>query len=160
MDIRTVLVCDDRREMREAITGILELLPDLKLVGCADDAASCIAGVHDWRPDVLMLDVNIPGGGPHLAREVKSIHPAMHIVVFSGRDEAMVREEMLAAGADQYVVKTGRLAPLMTALRRVGVGTSQLPAQRGPSPEFPPRPGGAQGGAGRPPHPLTSGFVL
>lgn len=160
MDIRTVLVCDDRKEMRDAITGLLELLPDLKLVGCAVDAASCVAGVRDWQPDVLMLDVNVPGGGPQLAREVKAINPTMHIVVFSGRDEPTVRNDMLAAGADQYVVKTGRLAPLMSALRRVGVEPSQLPAQRGPSPELPPRPGGAQGGAGRPPHPLTSSFVL
>lgn len=164
LDIRTVLVCDDRKEMRDAITGLLELLPDLKLVGSAADARSCVDGVREWRPDVLMLDVNIPGGGPDLAREVKAINPTMHIVVFSGRDEPAVRKQMLAAGADQYVVKTGRLTPLLAALRRVGPEPgsppTQLPAQRGPSPERPPATGGAQGGSDPPPHPLTSGFVL
>lgn len=164
MDIRTVLVCDDRKEMREAITGLLELVPDLKLVGSAADALACVAGVRAWRPDVLMLDVNIPGGGPDLAREVKAINPTMHIVVFSGRDEPTVRERMLAAGADQYVVKTGRLSPLLAALRRVGTEPAplpaQLPAQRGPSSERPPASGGAPGGTGPPPHPLTSSFVL
>jgi DNA-binding NarL/FixJ family response regulator len=160
LDIRTVLVCDDRTEMRDAITGLLELLPDLKLVGSAADARACVAGVREFMPDVLMLDVNIPGGGPDLAREVKAINPTMHIVVFSGHDEPAIRERMLAAGADQYVIKTGRLSPLLTALRRVGPAPSHLPAQRGPSPEQPPASGGAQGGAGHPPHPLTSGFVL
>ncbi len=164
MDIRTVLVCDDRKEMRDAIAGLLELLPDLKLVGSAADARSCASGVRAWRPDVLMLDVNIPGGGPELAREVKAINPTMHIVVFSGRDEPAVREQMLAAGADQYVVKTGRLNPLLAALRRVtaepAAGPPPLPAQRGPAPERPPASGGAQGGSGPPPHPLTSSFVL
>jgi DNA-binding NarL/FixJ family response regulator len=164
LDIRTVLVCDDRKEMRDAITGMLELLPDLKLVGCAVDAHSCVAGVRDWLPDVLLLDVNIPGGGPNLAREVRTIHPTMHVVVFSGRDEPSVRQQMLAAGADQYVVKTGRLSPLLAALRRVGTEPSpppsQLPAQRGPSPHRPSASGGAEGGSGPPPHPLTSSFVL
>lgn len=125
MDIRTVLVCDDRKEMRDAIAGLLELLPDLKLVGSAADARSCASGVRAWRPDVLMLDVNIPGGGPELAREVKAINPTMHIVVFSGRDEPAVREQMLAAGADQYVVKTGRLSPLIQALRRAHDGPAR-----------------------------------
>lgn len=164
MDIRTVLVCDDRAEMRDAITGLLELLPDLKVVGYAADAHSCTAGVREWLPDVLLLDVNIPGGGPDLAHEVRAIDPTMHIVVFSGRDEPSVREQMLAAGADQYVVKTGRLSPLLEALRRAGSAHSQassaLPAQRGPSAEQPPASGGGQGGSGLPPHPLTSSFVL
>ncbi|WP_420120785.1 response regulator [Nakamurella sp.] len=160
MDIRTVLVCDDRKEMRDAIAGLLELLPDLKLVGTAVDAATCRDGIREWLPDVLMLDVNIPGGGPALATEVKVLHPGVHIVVFSGRDEPAIREQMLAAGADQYVIKTGRMNPLLAALRRAGTEPSALPAQRGPSAERPPASGGAQGGTGHPPHPLTSGFVL
>lgn len=160
MDIRTVLVCDDRKEMRDAIAGLLELLPDLKLVGTAVDATTCREGIRALLPDVLMLDVNIPGGGPALATEVKALHPGVHIVVFSGRDEPAVRERMLAAGADQYVIKTGRMNPLVAALRRAGGEPSALPAQRGPSAERPPASGGAQGGAGHPPHALTSGFVL
>jgi len=88
-----------------------------------------VAGVRDWLPDVLMLDVNIPGGGPNLAREVRTIHPTMHVVVFSGRDEPSVRQQMLAGGADQYLVKTGRLNLLLAALRRVGTEPSGTPSQ-------------------------------
>ena len=69
--------------------------------------------------DIAILDVNLPGGGPQLARAVKEIHPAGHIVVFSGQDGEETRHLMLDAGADQYVVKNGRLKPLMQALDRI-----------------------------------------
>jgi DNA-binding NarL/FixJ family response regulator len=65
---------------------------------------------------VLILDVSMPSGGPDLAKAAKELNPAMHIVVFSGRQDERTRTAMLAAGADQYVVKTGRLQPLIAAL--------------------------------------------
>ena len=79
---------------------------------------SCLEQVRTLRPDVLILDVSMPGGGPHVARAAKELNPGTHILVFSGRQDARVQEAMLAAGADQYVVKTGRLRPLLQALDR------------------------------------------
>lgn len=163
-DTRTVLVCDDRKELRVAIGDLLAQLPAFVVVGFAVDATTCLDGVRAWRPDILILDVNMPGGGPGVAAAAKGICPNLHIVVFSGHHDDIVRRGMLAAGADQYVVKTGRLNPLLAALRRVtaepAAGPPPLPAQRGPAPERPPASGGAQGGSGPPPHPLTSSFVL
>lgn len=115
---RTVLVCDDRREIREAIGDLLAQLPAFRVVGYAADAPTCLDGVQTWLPDILILDVNMPGGGPGVARAAKGISASLHIVVFSGQCEDFVRQGMLAAGADQYVIKTGRLSPLIQALRR------------------------------------------
>ncbi len=81
-------------------------------------------GSGTCRPDVLILDVSMPGGGPHLAKAAKELNPGMHIVVFSGRQDDKTRNAMLAAGADQYVVKTGRLQPLVEALDQ-SIGTAQ-----------------------------------
>jgi DNA-binding NarL/FixJ family response regulator len=112
----TVLVCDDRLELRSAISTALAGFPRFTIVGEAADAASCLRGVRDKRPDILILDVSLPGGGPPVARAVRSLHPTMHILVYSGRSDIRVQRDMLDAGADQYLLKTGRLGPLIQAL--------------------------------------------
>jgi DNA-binding NarL/FixJ family response regulator len=116
--LRTVLVCDDRQELRDAIGKVLSDVPRFIVVGEATDDVSCLQRIDDLRPDVLILDVSMPGGGPAVARAAKELNPTMHILVFSGRQDARVQREMLGAGADQYVVKTGRLRPLLEALDR------------------------------------------
>lgn len=118
LDTRTVLVCDDRRELRDAIGGLLTQLPAFRVVGYAVDGTTCLTGVRTWMPSILILDVNMPGGGPGVARDAKAICTSLHIVVFSGQSGDHVRHGMLAAGADQYVIKTGRLSPLIEALHR------------------------------------------
>ena len=116
--LRTIVVCDDRRELREAISLVLADVPRFHVVGEALDGCSCLERVREMLPDVLILDVSMPGGGPDLAKAAKDVHPTMHIVVFSGHREARVKDAMIRAGADQYVVKTGRLRPLLDALDR------------------------------------------
>lgn len=120
--VRTVLVCDDRVELREAIASVLADVPRFSVVAEATDAQTCLDRVRRLRPDVLLLDVSMPGGGPDVAKCAKEIHPQMHIVVFSGRQDARVQQQMLSAGADQFVVKTGRLRPLLEALDRAYAG--------------------------------------
>lgn len=117
-DVRTVLVCDDQQHIRDAIKVVLSGSGRLMVIGEAVDGESCVQQVARWRPDVLILDYSMPGGGPHVARSVREMHPGIHIVVFTGRDDQSVRDAMLDAGADQFVVKTGRLRPLLEALDR------------------------------------------
>ncbi len=118
-DVRTVLVCDDQQHIRDAIKVVLSGAGRLMVVGEAVDGDSCVQQVEKWRPDVLILDYSMPGGGPQVARSAREKHPGIHIIVFTGRHDPSVRDAMLDAGADQFVVKTGRLRPLMDALNRV-----------------------------------------
>ncbi len=67
-------------------------------------------------PDILILDVSMPGGGPDVARASRKIRPTMHILVYSASPDIRLRHSMLDAGADQYVVKSGRVQPLLDAL--------------------------------------------
>jgi PAS domain S-box-containing protein len=114
--LRTIVVCDDHHYLRDAVISVLATLPRFRIVGTASTGKTCLRRVRDLRPDVLILDVSMPSGGPDLAKAAKELNPAMHIVVFSGRQDERTRTAMLAAGADQYVVKTGRLQPLIAAL--------------------------------------------
>jgi CheY-like chemotaxis protein len=114
--LRTVVVCDDHQYLRDAVKLVLSNVPRLYVVGEASDGPSCMEQVRYLRPDVLVLDVSMPGGGPQLAAAAKRLRPEMYIIVFSGRQDENVKNAMLAAGADQYLVKTGRLQPLAAAL--------------------------------------------
>lgn len=112
------MVCDDRLEVREAIIRAVTALTDFQVIGDAADDISCLARIRDLRPDALTLDIGMPGGGPDLVTAAKALQPSLHIVVFSARNEQRLHGQMLAAGADQYVVKSGRLSPLIQALQR------------------------------------------
>lgn len=114
----TVLICDDRQELRDAISTALASAARFRVVGEASDRSSCLRGIRDTQPDVLILDVGMPGGGPHVAAQAKAVSPTTYVLVFSGIADPNVRLAMLTAGADDYVVKTGRLRPLLEALNR------------------------------------------
>lgn len=113
----TVLICDDQKALRDVISAVVTNNPRfVVLVPSAVDGPSCVQRVEEARPDLLILDVNIPGGGPQIPRAVKAIDPDIFILVFSGRTDMAMQNDMLSAGADEYLVKTGRLAPLVLAL--------------------------------------------
>lgn len=112
----TVVLCDDRPEIRDAVRAVLAENPRFTVVGEAVDGTDCVAAVRLAAPDILILDVSMPGGGPDVARAVRKIRPTLHILVYSGSPDVRVRQNMLDAGADQYVVKSGRVQPLLDAL--------------------------------------------
>lgn len=112
----TVLICDDQPELRAAIIELLAPLTSFTVSGEACDGPSCLTQVRAIQPDLLILDVNMPGGGPCIASGARQLNPQMYILVFSGREDPAVTRAMLDAGADQYVLKTGRLKPFFVAL--------------------------------------------
>ncbi len=120
---RTIVVCDDHQHVRDAVKLVLSTVSEFQVVGEAFDADTCLEQVRKSRPDILILDVSMPGGGPHLAKAMKRMNPGMHIIVFSAWQHEQTRSAMLAAGADQYLMKTGRLQPLVEALGQAAATT-------------------------------------
>ena len=112
-----ILICDDQPELLAAVEEVLASNPRYLVVGHAEDGSSCLEQVRATRPDLLILDVNMPGGGPEVVRAVRRIRPTVQIIVFSSGTNRRV-SKMLAAGADDYVIKTGRLQPLLDGLNR------------------------------------------
>jgi DNA-binding NarL/FixJ family response regulator len=114
----SVLMCDDNQEIRDVIRTALIRDPRFRVVGEAADGATCLAQVRHVQPDVLILDVNMPGGGPEVARAARQVCPAMQILVFSGATDGGCQERMLDAGADEFIMKTGRTRHLLDGLAR------------------------------------------
>ena len=120
--VQTVLLCDDNPEIRKSLLMVLAELPRFRVVGEADNGADCLELIRQRRPDTIILDVSMPGGGPEIARAARELDPQLRIIVYSGRNDRPTRSAMLEAGADEYIVKSGRLRPMMDALDRAFAG--------------------------------------
>jgi DNA-binding NarL/FixJ family response regulator len=101
----TVLVADDDRTFSAALQEVIVTAPQLRLVGLAGDAAEAVALAELHRPDVVVLDVRMPGGGVEAAREVRRRSPATSIIALSAYEDRDTVASMAGAGAHEYLVK-------------------------------------------------------
>ena len=134
-----VLLADDHPVVRTGYRRLLEQAPDIRVVHEAADADAAFAGVLAQRPDVLITDLAMPGGGLELIRRVRAHDGAARVLVFSMHDsEAMVRCA-LDAGAQGYLTKASEPGSLVEAVhalhagrRHLGPGLSPRLLQRDP----------------------------
>lgn len=113
-----MLIADDDPVMRMLLSAVINSDPALELVAAAEDATQAIALAAEHAPDVVLLDVEMPGGGgPHAARAIKKLAPDTRVLALSAHDSGPAREEMEAAGADGYVIKGTAPADVAKALR-------------------------------------------
>jgi DNA-binding NarL/FixJ family response regulator len=116
----TVVVADDDRTFSAALQEVIVTAPQLRLVGLAGDATEAVALAERHRPDVVVLDVRMPGGGVEAAREVRRRSPATGIIALSAYEDRDNVASMAAAGAHEYLVK-GRVTSddVVRAIRQV-----------------------------------------
>ena len=118
--IRVFLV-DDHELVREGLRSLINGQSDMTVVGEAGDGAAALARVVDARPDVITLDLTMPGmSGLSAARSLKDTKAGI-IAVTRHEDDAFV-QELLAAGAAGYVLKQSPSDVLLRAIRRVAAG--------------------------------------
>src|SRR5215207_6347276 len=100
-----LLIADDDPVMRMLLGAIARGDPALELVAEAGDADEAIALAGEHRPDVVLLDIEMPGGGGlRAAREIRALLPGARILGLSAHSDDAARQQMAAAGADGYVV--------------------------------------------------------
>jgi len=113
---RTVVVADDDEAVRTALVELLSDVAAFRVVAAGGDADAAIVLCHQFRPEILLVDVNMPaGGGERAARIVARELPDTVIVALSGRADRGTRRRMIAAGADAFVAK-GSTDDLITLL--------------------------------------------
>lgn len=117
-----IVLADDHAILRTAVTRLIDAEPDMHVVGEAGTAVAAVAAVAEHQPDVLLLDISMPGGGLSALPEVRAASPATRVVVVTMHDSRSFLSAALAAGAAGYVVKSLRFDELLTAIRTVAGG--------------------------------------
>jgi DNA-binding NarL/FixJ family response regulator len=113
-----LLIADDDPVMRMLLGAIARGDPVLELVAEAGDADEAIAMAVEHRPDVVLLDIEMPGGGGlRAARVIRAALPDARVLALSAHSDDATRQEMVAAGADGYVVKGTPPGDVARALR-------------------------------------------
>jgi DNA-binding NarL/FixJ family response regulator len=101
-----VAIADDDARVRAALVELLDSEPGVEVVGTADDAPSAVNLVAATEPDVVVLDVVMPGGGgPAAAALISARHPGTAVVALSANADAATRSRMADAGAVRFVAK-------------------------------------------------------
>jgi EAL domain-containing protein (putative c-di-GMP-specific phosphodiesterase class I) len=122
-----VLIADDDAMNRETLAEIVERSDPLMLVGAAKDAEEAIRLATFRHPDVVLLDVRMPGGGgPHAAREIRVRCPGTRIVALSAFGDDRSIDDMLANGATSYLTKDASFDDIVDAIVRSVGGDAQL----------------------------------
>jgi two-component system invasion response regulator UvrY len=123
-----VLIVDDHPIIASACRAMFACDPDVTIIE-ASDAESGEAAFALERPDVCVLDINLPGAtGFELARRILAKSPHERIIVFSMNDDPVFAKRAIEAGAKGCVSKSGDPADLARAIREVGTGGVFLPA--------------------------------
>ncbi|MBN2002815.1 MAG: response regulator transcription factor [Anaerolineae bacterium] len=110
-----VLIADDQRVTRQGLVALLSLLPDVEIVGEARDGQEVIQKVRQHRPDVVVLDVQMPTmDGLTATRNLKRAWPEIRVVVLTMY--AGYRQLVEQAGADAFLLKGATVAELSAAI--------------------------------------------
>ena len=126
--IRTYLI-DDHTAVRQAVATMLETADDIEVVGQAGDAPAGVAEVAALRPDVVLLDLKLPGvGGLSAIPQIQQVATHSKIVVFTMYDNPAFVWETVNAGAAGYLLKTASKEELLQAIRAVASGAGYLQA--------------------------------
>jgi DNA-binding NarL/FixJ family response regulator len=116
-----VFIVDDHGLFRSGVRS--ELGGDVEVVGEADDVEPAIAAIAECQPDVVLLDVHLPGGGGQaVVTAMKATHPQVRFLALSASDAPEDVIAVVRAGARGYVTKTISGAELVDAVRRVAAG--------------------------------------
>jgi len=122
-----VVIVDDHALFREGLASILSAESDIEVVGQGGSAEEAIRLAHEVLPEIILLDIDMPGGGLTAARTIAEDFPVMGIVILTASEEDDHFISALRAGARAYILKGVAGRELVRILRAVASGESYVP---------------------------------
>ena len=115
-----VLIVEDNNEYRKLLRRVLAQEQDLELVAEATDGEECLRLAQQFKPDVILMDINMPGmSGLQATRRIKEDLAGTVVLILSGLDGEGYREQAADCGADAYLPKTTPTSEILAVIRGV-----------------------------------------
>lgn len=124
-DLR-ILIADDESVLRDALTDVIEDTDGLTVVAVVENADDAISATDRVKPDVALLDVRMPGGGPRAARGILECCPEVRVLALSASGSQDTVLEMLHAGAIGYLVKGILPSEVIAAIFHAAAGEAPI----------------------------------
>ncbi|MGZ4109055.1 MAG: response regulator [Actinomycetota bacterium] len=122
-----VLVVDDHEVVRQGIKMVLETDPELEVVGEAASGEDAIDRVRELRPNVVVMDIGMPGlSGFEATRRIRQSNPDVQVLALTVHDSEAYVFQMLQAGATGYIVKRAPAVEVIQAVKRAYHGEAVL----------------------------------
>ena len=119
MSIR-ILIADDHGVLRAGLRALLSAESDLEVAGEAADGREALHLVSDLNPDVVLLDVNMPGpDGIEVTRRLKAVKPEVRVLILTVHEDEGLLREAIRAGASGYILKRAVESELIYAIHAV-----------------------------------------
>lgn len=130
-----VVVADDHAVLRSGLRLLINTQPDMEVIGEAGSFPATFDICAQQIPDVVTLDLDMPGGsGGRAISELKRISPKTRVLILTMHDDSTYLRACLAAGADGYIVKKAADTELLTAIRTVVRGRAYFNVTQEPPP--------------------------
>lgn len=118
-----ILIADDHQLFREGLARVLNDASDVKVVATLSNGEDAVARAAELQPDVILMDVNMPGmGGLEATRQLRARHPAIKIIMLTISEREGDLFEAIRAGARGYLLKSATSDELGEAIRHIHAG--------------------------------------
>ena len=123
-----LFIVDDHFLVRQRLVAVLETVPDFQVIGQAESAEEAIQRLEAIRPDVVLMDLNLPGmNGPEAIALLAGIYPDLRLVALTSYETEGDISRAIKAGAHGYLLKTTTRAELVQAVHSVMDGRNYMP---------------------------------
>ncbi len=123
-----VLLVDDHKIVRQGVRAYLHTLKDIRVVGEAESGTAAIAAVEQYRPNVVLMDLEMPGemDGIAATRQIRKLHPETQVIVVTSHHQDEYIFPAVRAGAISYLLKDVEPDELADAIRKAAQGEAVL----------------------------------
>jgi len=114
-----ILLVDDSDILRNHLITILSEMENVEIIGESLDTDSAIKDLKKKKPDLMILDIRIPGGGIHVLKIAKEKYPDLKIIIFTDYPYPQYRTKCMAIGADYFFDKSTETEKMIEEIRQL-----------------------------------------
>jgi DNA-binding NarL/FixJ family response regulator len=127
MSKQRILLVDDHPVVRNGLKGLIDSQPDMEVIGEAWDGTDAVRVALDLRPDVVVMDISMPGvGGAEATELLHRDAPGIRVLALTAHEDRGYLPVVLKAGASGYVLKRAAADDLVRAIRAVAAGETYI----------------------------------